>query len=76
MGLFVMPFFLLYCTALMIGNAPLWQTAAAFTMICVGFGLISCAFEKFIINKKLSLFLSVVLGLIGLSVAFGAAWLF
>ena len=76
MGLFVMPFLMLYCPALLIGHAPIWKTLGAFIMVSSGLLLLSCAFEQFIINKKIPLVLSVVLGFIGLAVAFGATWLF
>ncbi len=69
MGLFVLPIIFLFVPGIIIGEAPLSQTLIDFLLSMVGLSLIAMAFERYLIRLRLSLWQSILVGVIGLVIA-------
>jgi TRAP transporter 4TM/12TM fusion protein len=70
MGLFFIPFYLVFCPSLVLGqNYPIWQSGITFILVATGLSVLGMAFERYMIRFHLSIVAAVVLGSLGIIIS-------
>lgn len=73
-GLFIIPLVFIFDPTMLIGQAPLGKTLIAMAFATVGFVLMGCAFERYLIRFKLNPVMASAVGVVGLGVALLPIW--